>query len=165
MKKTARLPSSEPAKRIAAIFHRKLTTAWSIKEIKTFRQLVKDGYLTDLDGLGLIERCYRMQWPPRRDKNILRHDLATFLNWYPTELDRATVWNELHPEKTKPRVIIPYSPPPSNEPPPVLSAEEEQRAAQFSAEMLRRNPNSKAFQRQLSSFQKVRQILEEKDAG
>lgn len=132
MKKTARLPSSEAAKRIAAIFHRQLTTKWSEKEIKTFRALVKDGYFDVLNGLGLIERCYRMQWPPRRDNNILRHDLATFLNWYPTELDRATAWNELHPEKPKPRVIIPLPPTPSK--PFVQTPEEKELTDRFMAD-------------------------------
>lgn len=132
MKKSARLPTSEPAKRIAAIFHRKLLTKWHEKEIKTFRALVKDGYFDDLAGLALIERCYRMQWPPRRDKNILRHDLATFLNRFQTELDRATAWCEAHPEKPKPRVIIPLPLVPSE--PLILSAEDQERSDKFWAE-------------------------------
>lgn len=140
MKKSARLPSSESATRVAAIFHRQLSTKWSEREIKTFRQLVKDGYFDVLDGLGLIERCYRMQWPPRREKNILRHDLATFLNNYQTELDRATAWSEAHPEKPKPRKIIPLPPAPSE--PLVLSAEDQVQADKF-LEQYRARKNGK----------------------
>lgn len=106
-KKTARFPTSEPAKRIAAIFHRQLTTSWSEKEIKQFRSLVKDGCFESMDGLAIVERCYKKQWPPNRDKNILRHDLITFLNNYRGELDKATAWNEAHPIKQGPRKIIP----------------------------------------------------------
>lgn len=133
--KTSRIPTSEPARRIAAIFHRKLTTKWSEAEIKTFRKLAKDGYFEDLSDLALIERCYRMQWPPRRDKNILRHDLATFLNNFQTELDRATAWNELHPLKPPPCKVIPM-PLISSEPSAPLSPEDEQRLTVFMAQYL-----------------------------
>lgn len=155
---TSLLPQSPLAKRICDIFHRRHTTPWLPKEKRAFL-LIRDSI--DEQDLRNIERRYKKLWPPMREKNTLRHDLYTWLNNYTTEADKANQWAEQNPEKPKPRVIIPYSPPPSNEPPPVLSAEEEQRAAQFSAEMLRRNPNSKAFQRQLSSFQKVKAIMQQ----
>lgn len=144
MKNSARTPTSQAAQRIAAIFHRQLSTKWSEKEIKVFRQLVKDGCFDVLDGLGQIERCYKMQWPPRREKNILRHDLMTFLNNYQTEVDRATAWCESHPLKPKPRVIIPYTPP--SDPAPPLSPEDEATQGKF-MEQYREHKRISAFSR------------------
>jgi hypothetical protein len=81
-----RLPTSETAKRIATIFKRRHTTAWSEKEIAAFKALGE----IDLDDLTLLERYYASPAP------YLRHDLGTFLNNFAGEIDRA---KKLPPEK------------------------------------------------------------------
>ena len=81
-----RLPTSETAKRIATIFKRRHTTAWSDKEIAAFKALGE----IDLDDLTLLERYYASPVP------YLRHDLGTFLNNFAGEIDRA---KKLPPEK------------------------------------------------------------------
>lgn len=83
--------------------HRKDTTRWSVKEIQAFQLLLP---IEETD-LASMERYYRMNWPPTHGKNILRTDLLTLLNRWPGELDRANIFNEAHPDKPKPRKIIP----------------------------------------------------------
>lgn len=82
------LPTTEPAKRIAGIFHRKLTTEWSDDEIKAFKKLKA----IDPEELALTERYYAANWPPDRNANILRHNVDTFLNNFTGEIDRARQW-------------------------------------------------------------------------
>lgn len=156
MKKTARTPSSEAAKRVAAIFHRQLTTKWSEKEIKKFRALVKDGMFTDFNNLSLIERCYLRQWPPNRDKNILRHDLMTFLNHFETELDRAVAWNELHPVH-QPRKIIPLPPAKEFTAEP-LSDQELEQVQRFREQF--KLTKGRDLSLPMSAFQQVKNIME-----
>lgn len=111
MKRSARFPTSEAAKRLAAIMHRKVTTPWcEKKEIPPFRKLV-----VDLDELAMVERYYRMNWPPRSNVNHLRHDLATLLNNWNGEVDRARAWDGAHPVKPAPRKIIPLPKPAEQE--------------------------------------------------
>lgn len=86
-------PTSEPAKRIAALFHRKLTTAWSEKEIRAFRKLVRAKCFEAMDDLVLIERYYFVE-RKKGDKGIHRRDLSTFLNNFGGELDRARAWEQ-----------------------------------------------------------------------
>lgn len=94
-------PSSPAAIRIARLFSRRLITPWSDKEIKVFRGLVKQKcFDDDLHDLQLIERYYRSE-RMKGDKGIHRRDLATFLNNYHGELDRAKAWNENQTEKHK----------------------------------------------------------------
>ena len=105
MKKSALFPSSPFALRLAAIMHRAKTTAWNEKrEIANFRELSK--HLREED-LVIVERYYRSNWPPRTGENHLRHDLATLINNWPGEIDRARIWGEEHPLKAPPRKIIP----------------------------------------------------------
>jgi hypothetical protein len=86
------VPTTEPAKRIAVLFKRRLTTAWAPKEIEQYRKLVKDGHFQDLDDLELIERYYVFE-RRKEDKGIHRRELQTFLNNYLGELDRARQWD------------------------------------------------------------------------
>lgn len=103
-------PTSEQAKRIATIMHRKLTTAWNAKEIVQFRKLLKAGCFESAEDLANLERYYARNWPPDRNKNMLRHDLPTLLNNFQGETDRANAWSERHPAKPVPRKIIPLPP-------------------------------------------------------
>ncbi len=84
------LPTNPNALRLAAIFHRKPTTSWTDKEVRAFKAL---GQL-DLADLEAVEAYYAAHWPPdsRNSKNILRHDLITFLNNFRGEVDRARMW-------------------------------------------------------------------------
>lgn len=88
--KPSKLPASPMAKRLAGLYHRRLTTEWSDKEIKAFKKLRLD---LDVDGedLGLIEEYYEAERAKGADGNH-RRDLLTFLNNYPGELDRARAW-------------------------------------------------------------------------
>lgn len=91
-------PSSPAAIRIARLFNRRLSTPWSDKEIKAFRELAKQKcFDDDLHDLLLIERYYRSE-RMKGDKGIHRRDLATFLNNYHGELDRARA---ACPQRTK----------------------------------------------------------------
>lgn len=81
------LPTTEPAKRIAAICHRDLTTRWSDKEIAAFKKLK-----IEADHLNLLEAYYSANWPPKTGVNMLRHDLGTLLNNFSGEVDRARNW-------------------------------------------------------------------------
>jgi|ERR1043166_351722 hypothetical protein len=84
-------PTTEPAKRIATLFHRRLTTPWSTKEIAAYKKLYKSGCFNELDDLRLIECYYIFQ--RKKDDGLHRRDLATFLNNFHGELDRAREWN------------------------------------------------------------------------
>jgi hypothetical protein len=103
----AMLPTQPLALRICDIFHRRHTTPWQPKEVRAYKAIAR--YVVEED-LQMIERTYREQWPPNRDKNILRHDLFTFLNNYSGEVDRARIWCELHPIKSQTRKVIPMPP-------------------------------------------------------
>lgn len=88
----ARLPSSEPAKRIATLFHRRLTTPWSEKEIRSFKKLLP----IDLEELELLEGYYAAE-REKGDEGIHRRDLFTFLNNWRGEMDRANAWKKVSP--------------------------------------------------------------------
>ena len=82
---SANLPTSPQSKRIATMFHRRLTTPWTRNEKHAYKQL---GTIPE-DDLAAVERYYSELWPPDREKNILRHDLVTFLRNFQGEVDRA----------------------------------------------------------------------------
>ncbi len=104
--------------------HRRKTSVWSLaKEIKPFRLLVKHIHE---DDLVLVERYYRKNWPPRTGVNHLRHDLATLINNWSGECDRARIWNEAHPIRQGPRKIIPLPMIESND--PVTACDPDERA-------------------------------------
>lgn len=132
------LPSSPEAKRIAAIMHRRLTTHWNPREIKEFRLRNKEHCFGNQDDLANLERYYAKHWPPESTKNILRHDLITFLRHFQGEVDRANAWAERHPVKPPPRKIIPL--PPIKSEPFVASTDPEEirRVAAFQAELAER---------------------------
>ncbi len=84
-KDSAMIPTTPQSKRFAAIFHRLETTPWADNEVSAYKKL---GTVPD-DDLEAVERYYAANWPPKRDHNILRHNLITFLNNFPSEVDRA----------------------------------------------------------------------------
>jgi len=83
--KPDRIPTTESAKRIASLFARRLTTAWSEKEVKAFKSL---GDVAP-DDLAAIERYYAVERAKGPDAGRHRRDLLTFLNNFPGEVDRA----------------------------------------------------------------------------
>lgn len=85
------VPTTEPAKRIADLFHRKHATAWSEKEVRAYKELVKAGMFNDLTDLTLVERWYLHERGKGKD-GIQRRDLPTFLNNFRGELDKARLW-------------------------------------------------------------------------
>lgn len=87
------LPTSPRALRIAALFHRRPTTAWDEREIKAFKNTAKH---PDEDFELLMDYYENSKSP------FLRKDLLTFLNNFTTELDRARVWKTGSSEKKLP---------------------------------------------------------------
>lgn len=73
------------AVRVGSIMHRRADSKWTDPEK---RSLAKCHPIPE-ESLAAVERYYADQWPPDREKNILRHDLATLLNNWPGEVDRA----------------------------------------------------------------------------
>ncbi len=102
------IPETEIAKRISTLFKRRIDTHWSEKEVRRYRQLVKDKCLTNVDQLDLIERYYVYQ--RKRENGIHRRDLYTFLNNFSGELDRARAWDEEMRERLKRKVRRPLDP-------------------------------------------------------
>jgi hypothetical protein len=98
-----RLPTTETAIRIAKLFNRRLTTAWSRPEIKAYRNIQ-----IDTEDLALVERYYS-----ESGSKYLRRDIGTFLNNFTGEVDRARTWeneggvskNGDYPEEGKMRII------------------------------------------------------------
>jgi hypothetical protein len=92
-------PTTPTAKRIATLFRRKLSTAWSPKEIKQYKMLVKSKCFENLDDLVLVETYYVFN--EKKPNNYLRKDLYTFLNNWHGEVDRARTWAEHNKRKVK----------------------------------------------------------------
>lgn len=77
------LPTTDAAIRISRLFGRRLTTAWGEKEVKAFKKLaIQPGDLEAIEVYYAVERG-------KGDDGIHRRDLATFLNNFGGELDRA----------------------------------------------------------------------------
>lgn len=90
--KSDTLPTSPHAQRISALFSRRLTTAWGEREILAYKALVKRGAVTD-DALDALEAYYLNERSKGQDGRH-RRDLATFLNNFDGELDRANAHQE-----------------------------------------------------------------------
>lgn len=139
------IPTTDLARRVAALCKRKPTTPWSPREVQVYKRLVKSGFFSNLDDLALIEQYYAFERKKPKDgpnRGHHRRGLGTFLNFAAEELDRATLWREEHPLKPAPRKIIPLPPVKDEGPPLVLSVEDEERVSKF--------------QQQFSAFKKVR---------
>lgn len=85
-KNSERIPTTDQSKRIAAIFHRRETTAWSEKEVESYKRIGT----AQPDDLTLVESYYKASLPA--DSDYRRHDLCTFLNNWQGEVDRARKW-------------------------------------------------------------------------
>ena len=83
-KKPDRIPTAPQALRIAALYRRKPTTQWSTKEIKAYKAIGK----IDPEDLELVCQ-YTEAERKKGDDGRHRRDLATFLNNFTGELDRA----------------------------------------------------------------------------
>jgi hypothetical protein len=88
------VPTTRTAQRIATLFNRRLTTPWSVPEIKAFRAL---GVIADAD-LELVERYYASERAKGETNGRHRRDLCTFLNNYSGELDRARAFSQTTPK-------------------------------------------------------------------
>jgi hypothetical protein len=80
-----RLPTSEQAKRVAKIMHRRIDTAWDKKEVDAH---VAIGVIPE-DDMAILEKYYASNWPPKTSVNHLRQNLVTLLNNFQGEIDRA----------------------------------------------------------------------------
>lgn len=121
MKKYSTTPVSDIAKRVAAIMHRRPESKWNQKkEIIPFVAIKNS--ITEED-LAMVERYYKKNWPPRTSVNHLRHDLATLINNWQGEVDRARIWCDAHPIVRK---IIPL-PIAATSPQPEITIDPEER--------------------------------------
>lgn len=87
---------TETQARLSAMFHRRQSTPWSDKEVKTFRKI---GAIEPSD-LVVLETYYAAAIP--NDKDYRRRDLATLLNNFNGEVDRA---RHFKPESNRPKVL------------------------------------------------------------
>ncbi len=108
------IPTTEIAKRISTIFGRRITTAWSEKEVRRYKQLCRD-FIPRIEDMDVIERYYVYQ--RKRENGIHRRDLYTFLNNFSGELDRARAWDEEMRERLKRKVRRPLDPEDNGEKP------------------------------------------------
>jgi len=91
------VPTTRTAQRIATLFNRRLTTPWSVQEIKAFKAC---GHITDTE-LEIVEKYYaseRAKGEEGPNRGIHRKDLGTFLNNWRGELDRATAFASKTPK-------------------------------------------------------------------
>ena len=87
------VPTTRTAQRIATLFNRRLTTPWSVPEIKAFKAC---GHIADA-MLALIEKYYASE-RAKGEMGIHRRDLCTFLNNWRGELDRAMAFASKTPK-------------------------------------------------------------------
>tara|TARA_R110000744_G_scaffold91394_1_gene177373 strand:- start:197 stop:1138 length:942 start_codon:yes stop_codon:yes gene_type:complete len=80
-KRAAWTPNSEQSQ-INKLFNRRETTKWSTKELRAFKAIDME-----TEDLGLIVRYYKAE--PKGDLDMRRRDIATLLNNWPGEVDRA----------------------------------------------------------------------------
>lgn len=151
------VPATDLARRVGALCKRRPGTPWDPKEIRVYKRLVKAGFYKDPDDLLLVEQYYAFQ-RKKGDNGFHRRKLYTYLNNAAGELDAARDWRERHPLKPAIRTIIPMPLLPS-EPPKPLTPEEQQRTEAFCLEMLRRDPDNKTWQKQVSAFRQQKQVL------
>jgi hypothetical protein len=78
------LPTTPQSIRISELFHRKPSTKWSDKEIASLRKIPRES-LEELETVCRYTEAERL----KGDAGRHRRDLATFLNNYTGELDRA----------------------------------------------------------------------------
>jgi len=83
-KKSDNIPTTPQALRIAMLFRRRPTTPWSDKEVRAYKKLGK----IDPEDLEVVCR-YTESERAKGDEGRHRRDLATFLNNFTGELDRA----------------------------------------------------------------------------
>ena len=87
------VPTTRTAQRIATLFNRRLTTPWSVPEIKAFRAL---GVIEDTD-LETVEKYYTAE-RAKGDNGFHRRALETFLNNWRGELDKAREFSSKTPK-------------------------------------------------------------------
>ena len=90
------------AVRIGAIMHRRPDSKWTDDEKLALENLMP----IPEENIAAVERYYAAHWPPDRDRNMLRHSLATLLANWPGEVDRAlhrfgTNGSELKPQRKR----------------------------------------------------------------
>lgn len=106
------LPTSDPAKRLHALFNRRPDTHWDTKEVVKFRQLVKNKAFEKPEDLELIERYTISERKKGLRVGYYRRNLYTLMNNWCGELDKAREWEALHPLRRE-RKIIAMPPQPS----------------------------------------------------
>lgn len=80
------IPETEEARRVGKLFNRRESTPWDEKDVKQYKKLVKAGVMTD-ENLTLLEGYYAAE--RSKGDGIHRRSLATFLNNFQGEIDRA----------------------------------------------------------------------------
>jgi hypothetical protein len=91
---SSRLPTSPAQQRLSKIMGRRLTTEWSMKEVASFKALGN----IDPSDLEAVETFYLEN--QSNEKAYLRTSLATLLNNFPGEVDKARAWsNATHADR------------------------------------------------------------------
>lgn len=71
------------------------TTPWDEKAVRAYKKI---GIVPEED-MAAVEAYYADHWPPEREKNMLRHDITTFLNNFQGEVSRAHSYASRRPEE------------------------------------------------------------------
>lgn len=95
VRKSSGKPETPEAVWCAQLFGRKLETKWTVSEVKAL-ELVREEMT--VESRALIQAYYQDE-RSKSDKGIHRRDLATFLNNYLGELDRASEWAKKNRKK------------------------------------------------------------------
>lgn len=85
-------PTSPEAIAVSQLFGRRLSTAWSKKEVDIFRAAMKRGIAT-VQNIEMVARYYDSE-RGKKEKGIHRRDLSTFLNNFDGEVDRAREFSD-----------------------------------------------------------------------
>lgn len=127
------VPTTDLARRVAAIVHRKSSTPWSEKEIRTYKKLLKAGAFNEPD-LSSVERFqeHNRKEKKRGRNGYHRRGLYTLLINWGEEVDHGTEHDELHPVKPPVRKVIPMPPTPSE--PFIQTPEAKERTDRFMEE-------------------------------
>jgi hypothetical protein len=92
--------------RLCAIFHKRPKTPLDRSEKTAWATLTNKGKRPlDEDELSMVERFYKRNWPPNRDKNNLRHALAQLMNNFGGEVDKARTWCAKYPAKPERKIV------------------------------------------------------------
>lgn len=111
-KRKLRMPTSEEAKALHALFGRRENTLWSMKEIAAFLAAVRTGSMT-LEHIELVGK-YRAIELSKGENGFCRRTLEATLNNWQGEIEKAQAAPEIRraeKAKAKPANVVPMQQP------------------------------------------------------